>query len=410
VTVGALLAMAAHLEGKGAGMMEMAGLAQKGGAVLVHCRISEKPEDIKAVRVALGEADAVIGGDIVTTAGPGTLSLMQRAKTGVVCNSHQIITGEFTKNSEFSLPVERLKVAIEGRVGEAALRMVDATALAEKYLGDAIYANVLMMGAAWQAGLLPLSLEALKKAIELNKAGVEGNLKALQIGRWAVAFPEQVKPAKVADAAPSLEQTIETRAKHLAKYQGGGLARKYRKRIAKVGDPALAEAMALGYHKLLAYKDEYEVARLHVETLEAAVETNFDNVKAIKFHLAPPLFSKKDAGGHLIKKEYGPSMMGRFKMLAKLKRLRGTPLDPFGRTAERKMERALIKQYQKDMKEAEAKLEDNRETVLALARLPLSIKGFGHVKMRHAEAAAKTRETLLAALRQPSPLVQQAAE
>ncbi|NOR62867.1 MAG: indolepyruvate ferredoxin oxidoreductase family protein [Rhodobacteraceae bacterium] len=411
VTVGALLAMAAHLEGKGAGMMEMAGLAQKGGAVLVHCRISEKPEDIKAVRVAQGEADAVIGGDIVATAGPSTLSLMQRGKTGVVCNAHQIITGEFTKNTEFKLPVDELEVAIEGRIGAEALAMMDATALAEKYLGDAIFANVLMMGAAWQAGLLPLSLEALEKAIELNKAGVEGNLKALQIGRWAVAFPEQVQPAEAAAETPSLEQIIETRATHLGKYQGGGLARKYRKRIAKVSDPELAEAMALGYHKLLSYKDEYEVARLHVETLEAAVEASFDNVKAMRFHLAPPLFSKKDTNGHLIKKEYGPAMLGRFKMLAKLKRLRGTPLDPFGRTAERKMERALIKQYQKDMKEVELLFSDeNPDIAIALAKLPLSIKGFGHVKMRNAEAAAKEREALLAALRQPSPPLQQAAE
>ena len=410
VTVGALLAMAAHLEGKGAGMMEMAGLAQKGGAVLVHCRISEKPEDISAVRVALGEADAVIGGDIVTTAGPSTLSLMQRGKTGTLCNSHQIITGEFTRNTDFSLPVAQLEVAIEGRIGEAALTMIDATALAEKYLGDAIYANVLMMGAAWQAGLLPLSLAALQKAIELNKAGVEGNLKALQIGRWAVAFPKQAMAKKADKPAPGLEQIIDTRAAHLVKYQGRRLAKKYRKRIAAVQDAELAEAMALGYHKLLTYKDEYEVARLHAETLEAAVEAQFDNVKSMRFHLAPPLFSKKDSHGHLIKKEYGPSMLGKFRLLAKLKRLRGTPFDPFGRTAERKMERALIKQYQADMAEVEKLMTpETREAALALARLPLSIRGFGHVKMRNASEAAKERERLLAALRNPAPPIKSAA-
>ena len=410
VTVGALLAMAAHLEGKGAGMMEMAGLAQKGGAVLVHCRISENPSDIKAVRVALGEADAVIGGDVVTTAGPSTLSLMQRGKTGVVCNSHQIITGEFTQNTDFSLPVAQLEVAIEGRIGEAALTMIDATALAEKYLGDAIYANVLMMGAAWQAGRLPLSLAALEKAIELNKTGVEGNLKALQIGRWAVAFPEQAMAEKPSPEAPGLEQIIDTRAAHLVKYQGKRLARKYRKRIARVQDAELAEAMALGYHKLLTYKDEYEVARLHAETLEAAVEAQFDNVKSMRFHLAPPLFSKKDANGQLIKKEYGPSMMGKFRLLAKLKRLRGTPFDPFGRTAKRKMERALIKQYQQDMAEVEKLITaDTREAALALARLPLSIRGFGHVKLKNASEAAKAREGLLAALRHPAPPIKKVA-
>ncbi len=411
VTVGALLAMAAHLEGKGAGMMEMAGLAQKGGAVLVHCRISEKPEDITAVRVALGEADAVIGGDLVTTAGPGTLSLMQRSKTGVVCNSHQIITGEFTKNTEFNLPVERLELAIEGRVGEDALSMVDATALAETYLGDAIYANVLILGAAWQAGLVPLSLEAIERAVELNGAGVEGNLKALQIGRWAIAFPAQAMGQASEPESRSLAQIIEFRAAHLVKYQGKGLARKYRKRIEKVEDPELGEAMALGYHKLLSYKDEYEVARLHVETLQTAVDASFDNVRSMRFHLAPAFLAKKDADGNSLKREYGPSMMRMFKVLAKLKRLRGTPLDPFGWTAERKMERALIKEYLKDMKEIQGAFSDkNRETAIALARLPLSIKGFGHVKLRNAAEAAKTREALLAAFREPQTPLQEAAE
>ena len=411
VTVGALLAMAAHLEGKGTGMMEMAGLAQKGGAVLVHCRIAEKPEDITAVRVALGEADAVIGGDLVTTAGPGMLSLMQRGKTGAVCNQHQIITGDFTRDTEFNLPVAQLEVAIEGRIGAEALSLIDATAMAEKYLGDAIFANVLMLGAAWQAGLVPLSLESLEKAVELNGAGVEGNLKALQIGRWAIAFPADAMGEPPEAKAPTLEALVDTRAAHLAKYQGKALARKYRKQLAKVQDAELAEAMALGYHKLLAYKDEYEVARLHAETLQAAVDAHFDNVRKIKFHLAPPLLAKKDADGHLIKKEYGPAMMGRFKLLARFKRLRGTPFDPFGYTAERKMERALIKQYRKDMKEVEALFsEETRAAALALARLPLSIRGFGHVKLRHAAAAAKTRETLLAQLRSPqSPARQQAA-
>lgn len=410
VTVGALLAMAAHLEGKGTGMMEMAGLAQKGGAVLVHCRISEKPEDIKAVRVALGEADAVIGGDLVTTAGPGVLSLMQRGKTGAVCNAHQIITGDFTRNTEFSLPVERLEVAIEGRIGAEALSLMDATALAEKYLGDAIYANVLMLGAAWQAGLVPLSLAALEQAIELNGAGVEGNLKAIRIGRWAVAFPADAAPADTVKNTPTLQEVIDVRAAHLVKYQGKMLARKYRKRLAKVADAELAEAMAKSYHKLLAYKDEYEVARLHAETLQQAVDAHFDNVKAIKFHLAPPLFAKKDADGHLIKKEYGPAMMGRFRLLAKLKRLRGTMFDPFGYSAERKMERALIKEYLRDMKEVQPLLSDEtRETVLELARLPLTIRGFGHVKLRNAESAAKRREALLARLRHPQASVKKVA-
>ncbi len=397
VTVGALLAMAAHLEGKGTGMMEMAGLAQKGGAVLVHCRIAKTPADISAVRVALGEADAVIGGDLVTTAGPGTLSLMQRGKTGVVCNSHQIITGEFTKNTEFSLPADQMSIALTSRLGESALAMLDATALAEKYLGDAIYSNVLMLGAAWQAGLVPLSLESLQKAVELNGAGVAGNLKALEIGRWAVAFPEQTVEKSTVENAPTLEAVIAKRVAHLTKYQNKKLAEKYQARVLAINDPDLAMAVAKGYHKLLGYKDEYEVARLHRETLQLAVDAHFDGVQKIKFHMAPPLFSKKDSNGHLIKREFGPWMMKAFGLLAPMKRLRGGVFDPFGHTAERKMERELIVQYEGDMDMViNALTPQTRDAVIALAELPLKIRGFGHVKLAAVAQAAKEREVLLA--------------
>ncbi|MCF6304963.1 MAG: indolepyruvate ferredoxin oxidoreductase family protein [Rhodobacteraceae bacterium] len=402
VTVGALLAMAAHLEGKGTGMMEMAGLAQKGGAVLVHCRIAETPEDISAIRIALAEADAVIGGDLVTTSGPGTLSLMQRGKTGVVCNSHQIITGEFTKNTEFTLPADQMSIALTSRLGEDALAMLDATALAEKYLGDGIYSNVLMLGAAWQAGLVPLSLEALQKAVELNGAGVAGNLKALEIGRWAVAFPEQTVEKRAVEKATTLETVLATRVEHLTKYQNKKLAKKYKSRVLAIEDPDLAMAVAKGYHKLLGYKDEYEVARLHRETLQSAVDAHFDSLRQIRFHMAPPLFSRKDSNGHLIKKEFGPWMMKAFGLLAPMKALRGTMFDPFGHTGERKMERALIKQYEADLEIITASLTpQNRDAVIALAELPLKIRGFGHVKQAAVAQAEKQREALLAEISAP---------
>lgn len=403
VTVGALLGMAAHLEGKGVGMMEMAGLAQKGGAVHIHCRVAEKPEDISAIRVAVGEADAVIGGDLVTTSGAKTLGLMTRGRSSAVCNSHQIITGEFTKNAEFNLPVDRMSVALRARIGEEAVSMLDATRLAEKFLGDAIYSNVLMLGAAWQAGLVPLSLESLERAIELNGAGVDGNLLAMKFGRWAVAFPEdaadalngEVKPTEVVDG-------VEFRAAHLRKYQNGRLAKRYLKRVkaAKIVDTEFGEAMSKGYHKLLSYKDEYEVARLHRETLEKAVADNFTDVLAMRFHMAPPMFAKKDKQGRPLKSEYGPWMMKAFGVLAAMKSLRGTPLDIFGYSAERKMERALITEYQKTMTEiADNITEDNRDLAIALAALPLDIRGFGHVKAANVAAAAKKREELLAAFR-----------
>ncbi len=414
VTVGALLGMAAHLEGKGVGMMEMAGLAQKGGAVHIHCRIAAKPADISAIRVAVGEADAVIGGDLVTTSGAKTLGLMTRGRSRAVCNSHQIITGEFTHNAEFSLPVDRMSIALKARLGEDALAMLDATKLAEKFLGDAIYSNVLMLGAAWQAGLIPLSLESLERAIELNGARVEDNLTALKFGRWAIAFP--------ADAAASLNGAteaavevdgVEFRATHLRKYQNELLAKRYLKRVAaaQAVDAEFGEALSKGYHKLLSYKDEYEVARLHRETLEAAVAEHFTDVSSIRFHMAPPIFGKKDKQGRAVKSEFGPWMMKVFGILAAMKPLRGTPLDIFGYSTERKMERALIEEYQETMTEvAKGFTEDTRDLAIALAKLPLDIRGFGHVKAANAATAAKKREELLMAFRAGGTPQAQAAQ
>ncbi|MEE9453879.1 MAG: indolepyruvate ferredoxin oxidoreductase family protein [Paracoccaceae bacterium] len=401
VTVGALLAMAAHLEGKGAGVMEMAGLAQKGGAVHIHCRIAERPEDISAIRVAVGEADALIGGDLVTSAGAKTLGLMTRGRTRAVCNSHQIITGAFTRNTDFTLPVDRMSMALSARIGAEALLMLDATKLAEKFLADGIYANVLMLGAAWQAGLVPLSLAAIERAIALNGTGVEGNLLAIKIGRWAVAFPGQ---AAAAIAPPVFENSdpLEVRAAHLVKYQGDSSAQKYRNRVAvaMAVDPDFGQALAKGYHKLLTYKDEYEVARLHRETLKSAVAAHFSDVRTIRFHLAPPIFGKKDAAGNPVKSEFGPWMMKAFGMLAKMKGLRGTMFDPFGRTAERKMERALIVEFENTMDMVQAGLTPaTHDIAIQLAALPLEIRGFGHVKQAAAERAAKRRETLLTAFK-----------
>jgi len=413
VTVGALLAMAAHLERKGAGMMEMAGLAQKGGAVTVHCRIANQPSDISAVRVATGEMDALIGGDIVASSGTATLGLMKRDRTRAVCNSHQIITGAFTKDTEFSLPGDRMEMALRARIGEPALIMLDGTHLAEKYLGDAIYANVLMLGAAWQAGLVPLGLEALEQSVRLNGAGVEGNLLALKIGRWAVAFPDQALADEVPPAPLNLDEMIEIRAAHLAAYQNKALANRYRALVASAReiDAAFAEAVAKGYHKLLAYKDEYEVARLHRETLQAAVDAQFDGVRKMRFHMAPPIFGKKDSQGLAIKSEFGPWMMRAFGLLARMKRLRGTWADPFGRTDERRIERALIAEYEGDMNRAQAAFSDeNAQACCDLAALPLKIRGFGHVKLAAVAAAAKQREGLLAALNAPSGPARIAAE
>ena len=401
VTIGAVLAQAAQIDGKAAGMMEMAGLAQKGGAVHIHCRLAETPEDISAIRVATGECDALIGGDLVVSAGAKTLGLTSTGRTGAVVNSHEIITGEFTRDTEFKLPTSRLEVSLEARIRDG-LTMFDASELARVVMGDSIFSNMMIFGAAWQKGLLPLSLEAIRAAIELNGAAVERNLRAFEVGRWAVEHPQEAAKMVVPNvvAMPkSLEEKIAFRADHLVKYQGKGLAKKYRKLVDSIEDARLKEAVALGYHKLLAYKDEYEVARLHLES-RAKAEEVFEGDFKMKYHLAPPLMSKMGPNGRPLKTEYGAGMERWFRMLAKMKRLRGTPLDVFGRTEERRMERALIKQYEGDIK---AVIRDHGadapDAAVALAELPRQIRGFGPVKAANEAKAAKRREELLVALK-----------
>ncbi|HRO10574.1 MAG TPA: indolepyruvate ferredoxin oxidoreductase family protein [Amaricoccus sp.] len=416
VTVGALIAMAAHLEGKGVGEMEMAGLAQKGGSVYIHVRLAETPAAISAIRVAVGEADALIGGDLVTSAGAKTLGLMARGRTRAILNSHEIVTGDFTRDRNFQMPRDRLSLALRARIGDEALGVLDATGLAERLLGDAIYANVLMLGAAWQAGLVPLGEEALLRAIEINATGVEGNRQAFRIGRWAVSHPAEAAAAVAPKAPPpaqDLATLVDRRAAQLVAYQGKRLARRYRERIAAAGrvDPELAAVMARAYHKLLAYKDEYEVARLHSETLKAAVDAGFTGVRAIRFHLAPPFLGGTDASGRPRKRTFGPWMLTAFGILRRFRWLRGTPFDPFGHSAERRMERALIMEYEGDMEMILAGLTPgNRSAALALAALPLEIRGFGPVKAEAAAAAAVRRAELRAAFAAGGRPALQAAE
>ncbi len=412
VTIGALLAQAAQLDGKGAGMMEMAGLAQKGGAVHIHCRLAEKPEDISAIRVATGEAHALIGGDLVVSAGASTLGLTKDGQTGAVVNAHEIITGDFTRNTEFKLPTEQLKLALQARMRDR-VDLFDASELARKVLGDAIFSNMLVFGAAWQRGLIPLSLEAMREAIRLNGAAVEKNLYAFDVGRWAVLHGDEMAillDADVVQLPQSLEGKISLRAQHLEAYQNKRLAIRYRKLVDAIEDPTLKEAVAKGYHKLLSYKDEYEVARLHLSTASKAAET-FDGDLKLTYHLAPPMLSKTGADGRPMKKEFGAGMLRGFKILAKMKCLRGTLFDPFGRTAERRMERALIAQFEADMKVVLSKADpQTMEAVLALAELPLSIRGFGMVKEANERKAAKRREELLSVIQQGGLDLSAAAE
>lgn len=412
VTIGAVIAQAAHIDGKGAGMMEMAGLAQKGGAVHIHCRLAEKPGDISAIRVATGEAHALIGGDLVVSAGAKTLGLTRGGRTGAVVNSHEIITGDFTRNTEFQLPSDRLALALEARLKDR-VDLFDASDLAKVSLGDSIFSNMIIFGAAWQRGLVPLTQQAISEAITLNGAAVERNLRAFEIGRWAVLYPDDARAVlqpKVINLPKTMDEQIAFRADHLTAYQSARLARRYRLFLEKITDHEVKQEALKGYHKLLSYKDEYEVARLLLSSREKAA-AEFEGDFRITFNLAPPMLSKTGPDGRPVKRTFGPWLEKPLRVLARFKRLRGTPFDPFGYTQERRMERALIKQYERDMQEVLPLINDaTRPAITALAALPLQIKGFGPVKKDHEKKAAKRREELLAVIRSGGAETTQAAE
>ena len=409
VTIGAVLAMAAHLDGKGAGMMEMAGLAQKGGAVHIHCRLAQSPSDINAIRVSVGECDALIGGDLVVSAGGKTLGLMQTGRTRGVVNSHVTMTGAFTRDAGFRLPADQLLLALQARLQER-LAVCDATLLAERLMGDSIYSNMIVFGAAWQRGAIPLSHAAIGRAIVMNGTAAEANARAFELGRWAILHPEAA--ARAAAITPekvlSLQEKIDFRAAHLTAYQGPALARRYVDFVDRFDDPALRAAVAESYHKLLAYKDEYEVARLLMQSRAKAAEV-FEGDLTLSYHMAPPLLSRTGPDGRPVKRRFGRLMERAFPLLARFRFLRGTSFDPFGRSEDRRLERDLIAQYEVDMAEVLQTLTPARRmTGVALAELPMQIKGFGPVKAENARKAAGQRDALLTRLRAASPRLQAA--
>ncbi len=401
VTIGAVLAMAAHLDGKGAGMMEMAGLAQKGGAVHIHCRIGNSPQDITAIRVAVGEADTLIGGDLVVSAGTKTTQLLRPEHTRGVVNTHETVTGDFTRNPDLTIPGDRLLLMLEAKIGK--LTQFDASDLARRVLGDAIFSNMILLGAAWQLGQVPISHQALVRAIELNGAKPTENTRAFEIGRWAALNGEAVEKLsghQTIALPKSLDERIAERERLLVAYQGIRLARRYRRLVDRFEDPAMREAVALGYHKVLAYKDEFEVARLLGQS-RARAEEAFEGDIKLTYHLSPPLLQKKGADGRPRKRAFSDRFAGLWPALAKMKVLRGTPFNPFGFTAERKMERKLIRQYERDMAWLLTLSDHDAEAALALARLPLQIRGFGPVKLASIENAEKRRAEIREALIHP---------
>ena len=416
VTIGGILGMAAHLEGKGIGVVDMAGLAQKGGAVYSHIRIANTPDDIHAIRVAAGGADLVIGGDIVVVGSKKVLGAIKSGNTQVLVNTAEFLPGDFTRNADYSLPTERLKRAITGAAGRDRSHFFDATRIASDIVGRAISTNLVMVGYAYQTGALPLSAEAIEKAIELNGESVPENIAAFRWGRRAAANPAAIQALlqPKADAendslklSQSFAETVDRRVAFLTAYQSARYARRYLDWVEKVktaeankapGQCALSEAVARYLFKLMAYKDEYEVARLYTDpAFVERVKSTFDgdNLR-LEFHLAPPLLARRDkVTGELKKMSFGPWLLGAFSVLAKFKVLRGTPFDPFGYTAERRTERRLVAEYCDLLREfCERLMLENHHLAVELASLPEKIRGFGHVKQRHI-AAAQAEEAAL---------------
>ncbi|WP_371169920.1 indolepyruvate ferredoxin oxidoreductase family protein [Aliiroseovarius sp. 2305UL8-7] len=395
VTIGAIMAQAAHIDGKGVGMMEMAGLAQKGGAVTVHVRLANRPEDISAIRVATGECDALIGCELVVSAASTTLGLTKTGRTGAVVDSHETVTGEFTQNTDFTIPGDRLELSLQARLREK-LSMFDATELARVLMGDSIFSNMMVLGASWQAGIVPLTYGALMHAIDLNGQATERNKRAFELGRWAVLYPEEADKlvvGEVVEKPKTLAEMIDFRTDHLVEYQGNSLAKRYRALVERMPE-ALKEPVAKSYHKLLAYKDEYEVARLLCDT-RAKAEAEFDGELKLTYHLAPPMLGGIDANGRPKKRGFGKWFEIATPWLARAKFLRGTAFDPFARTEERKSERALIAEFEADMERLRVGLSDHNQAVaLQLAELPQSIRGFGPVKAANIEAAMLKRADL----------------
>jgi indolepyruvate ferredoxin oxidoreductase len=413
VTIAALMAMAAHLEGKACGVIDMAGLAQKGGAVLSHVKIADKPADIQAIRVAAGGADLVLGCDLVVAGSAGVLATMLPGRTRAAVNTEQIMPSDFTLDKDYELPAADLADAISERLQKPDSGFIAAGDLARHLLGDTIGANILLLGYAVQRGFLPLSPEALERAIELNGVAVENNLAAFRWGRKAALGLTlgHEKDGNADDTGGKLEldDRIAFYARHLAAYQDDAYARRFRDLIARVGTKeteigirsrALEAVCAAAYFRILAYKDEYEVARLFTDgRFEKALEQEFATGAKFTFHFAPPIFAKPDpATGRPKKRQFGPWVLPALRLLAHLRFLRGGPFDPFGRFAERRAERRLIELIETAVADVLATL--NRANHAAAVELLDSfneIKGFGPVKTAAMEQALAKQVDLWAA-------------
>ncbi len=422
VTIGAILGMAAHLEGKGVTVLDMAGLAQKGGSVYSHIRISQRPEEIHAVRVGAGEARVVLGCDLIVAASDEAIAKMQAGSTRAVINHDVAPTGAFTREPDLELPERQMADAIRDACGAASADFVEASELATALIGNSIATNFFLVGYAWQKGLIPLRESSILEAIALNATAIEDNKAAFEWGRRAAADLASVRSAAApAEDRPeshrlsrSFEEAVERRRAFLAAYQNEAYARRYAEFVERVrraeqskvpGSEALAAAVARYLFKLMAYKDEYEVARLYTASdFVDRVKARFEGDYRLRLHLAPPLWAKADpATGEPRKRVFGPWMLGAMRVLAGMKGLRGTPLDVFGYSAERRAERRLADEYREVVEELLGSLDEARLAIaVEIASIPEHIRGFGPVKSRHLAAARERQRELLDAWRNPA--------
>ena len=422
VTIGALIGMAAHLEGKGCSVLDMVGIAQKGGAVLSHVKVARRPEDLHSVEVGDGGADLLIGCDLVVSASPEALSRVRHGQTRVIVNNHNTPIAGFIHDPNFDFETSINQHTLAKTAGEKNSFFLEATQIATALFGDSIATNVFMLGVTYQSGAIPVSAEAIERAIELNGVAVEMNKGAFAWGRLAAhnltAAEAEADKRLVKNPATklsqTLDQTVNRRIGYLTKYQNISYAARYRSLVSKVktaeatktpGATGLAEAVARYAFKLMAYKDEYEVARLHSDgTFLEQVRQTFEGDYRLNFHLAPPLFAPRDRHtGKAKKMTFGPWLMVVFRLLAKLKFLRGTPFDIFGYTAERRRERQLVEDYFETVEELLGSLDhDSHSLAVQIAEIPELIRGYGHVKELHLHDAEAKKVALIAILRDPS--------
>ena len=415
ITIGQLLGMAAHLEGKGVVTQDAGGLAQKGGATWSHIQIANRPEAIFTTKVDTAKADLVIACDSIVGASKTTLSAMQAGRTYVALNTHATPTAAFVHNADWQFPASQCESAIKGSVGDALLGAFDAEQAAVQLIGDSIYTNPLLLGYAWQQGRVPLTHASLMRAMELNGVQIDNNKAAFEWGRRCAHDVASVqalfKAAQVIEFVkkPSLDEMVARRVDFLTGYQHAGYAAEYKAFVGKVravesklgSTTRLSEAVARYLFKLMAYKDEYEVARLHTDpAFTQKIAAMFDGDVRLVHHLAPPVIAQRNSTGELVKRPFGPWIRTAFACLAKMKGLRGTGFDPFGRTEERRTERTLIGEYRTAIDELLAGLSAERlPLALEIARIPEEIRGYGHVKARHVEAARAKWARLTAAWR-----------